>query len=97
MAYLLSSDGMPSDPRSGVSRLTQEDETTLPLAVQRRLNRERRQKQLERHTKEAIRKQKARERAAVFGELWKYLCMMCLYFFVVRHASRPALVAGGSA
>ena len=36
------------------------DETTLPLAMRRRLDRERKAKQLERHTKESIRKAKER-------------------------------------
>ena len=46
-----------------------EDESTLPIAVQRKLDRERRAKQLERHTKESIRKQKARDRQDVVNQL----------------------------
>ena len=43
------------------------DESTLPLAVRRRLDRDRRAAQLERHTKETIRKAKERERAEKAG------------------------------
>ena len=70
----------------------EEDESMLPLAVQRKIDRERRAKQLERHTKESIRKQKARDRQDVVNELIKYVLMMMLYFYVldarrnVRHA-----------
>ena len=54
----------------------EEDESTLPLAVRRKLDRERRAKQLERHTKESMRKARERERMAVCRELIKYLFMM---------------------
>ena len=54
----------------------EEDESTLPLAVRRKLDRERRAKQLERHTKESMRKAKERERLAVCRELIRYLFMM---------------------
>ena len=70
----------------------EDDESTLPLAVQRKLDRERRAKQLERHTKESIRKQKARERQDVINQLIFYVLQMLLYFWVldarrnVRHA-----------
>lgn len=60
------------------------DETTLPLAVRRRLDRERKAKQLERHTKESIRKAKERERAAAIRELIKYLCMMTFMFLMTN-------------
>ena len=69
-----------------------EDESTLPIAVQRKLDRERRAKQLERHTKDSIRKQKARERAEVMRELIKYVLMMLLFFYVLdsRRSVRSA-------
>ena len=62
----------------------EEDESTLPIAVQRKLDRERRAKQLERHTKESIRKQAARERSAVLNQLVQYVLMMMLYFYVLN-------------
>ena len=61
----------------------EEDESALPLAVRRRRDRERRAKQVVRHTREMIRKQEARERAAVFRELVKYSLMMILYYMVL--------------
>ena len=67
-----------------------EDESALPIAVQRRLERERRAAQLERHTKESIRKQKERERASVRSEMFKYLAMMALYFYVTLEVSAAA-------
>ena len=60
-----------------------DDESTLPIAVQRKLDRERRAKQLERHTKDSIRKQKARDRQAVVNQLIQYVAMMMLYFYVL--------------
>ena len=60
----------------------QEDESTLPIAVRRKLERECRAKQLERHTKESLRKEAARQRAEVRNELIKYALMMILYFVV---------------
>ena len=59
------------------------DETLLPLAERRRLERARRAKQLERKTKADIRKQEARERAALTWELIQYILMMMLYFYVL--------------
>jgi hypothetical protein len=50
-----------------------EDEAELPIAVQRRLNRERRQAQMNRQTKDSIRKQKARERSALIMQMIKYI------------------------
>jgi hypothetical protein len=47
------------------------DEATLPIAVRRRLDRERRAQQLARATKESLRKEKERERRALFRELVK--------------------------
>jgi hypothetical protein len=60
-----------------------EDEAELPIAVQRRLNRERRQAQMNRQTKDSIRKQKARERSALIMQMIKYILMMVVYFFVL--------------
>ena len=70
----------------------EEDESALPLAVRRRRDRERRKKQVVRHTREMIRKQEARERATVFRELVKYSCMMALYYMVLltRRSVRDA-------
>jgi len=60
-----------------------EDEAELPIAVQRRLNRERRQAQMNRQTKDSIRKQKARERSALIKQMIKYILMMVVYFLVL--------------
>jgi len=60
------------------------DESTLPLAVRRRLDRDRRAAQLERHTKETIRKAKERERAETMRELIKYCCMILFMFFMTN-------------
>ena len=49
-----------------------QDERELPIAVQRRLNRERRTAQINRQTKESIRKQKERDRQALLIEMVKY-------------------------
>ena len=59
------------------------DETTLPIAVRRRLNRERREKEAQKQTRESIRKERQRERSAQFRELIKYTLMMALYFSVL--------------
>jgi len=61
-----------------------QDEAELPIAVQRRLNRERRAAQINRQTKESIRKQKQRDRNALIWEMVKYVLMMALYFFVLQ-------------
>ena len=52
-------------------------------AERERLERARRAKQLERKTKADIRKQEARERAALTRELIQYILMMMLYFYVL--------------
>ena len=62
-----------------------EDEAELPIAVQRRLNRERRQAQMNRQTKDSIRKQKARERSALIMQMIKYILMMLVYFLVLMN------------
>lgn len=59
------------DALGGMEIAYTEDESALPLAVRRRLDRERRQKQLEKHTAASIRKQKERERHALIMELVK--------------------------
>ena len=76
----------------------QEDESTLPIAVRRKLERERRAKQLERHTKESLRKEAARQRAEVRNELIKYALMMILYFVVTlsRRNVRSAYILSDS-
>ena len=47
------------------------DEASLPLAIRRKLNRERRQAEANKQTRESIRREKQRERAALCGELVK--------------------------